>query len=143
MKTLDKFTQGLIAGIVLIVALGAFVGALAYRSYIWRTGEVVSQPQSSALIEKPLPEHPIKGNKDSKIYHWFGCPNYDDISPRNVEQFAAIEDAEAKGYRPARNCSTAPGVPGRRRLPSLKSRAEQQADKRIQQLDQNANLPIQ
>lgn len=137
-KNLSKFSQGLIVGVVLFLAFGLIVGSFAYRSYIWTKGEAISTAQTFAATEKPLPEHPIKGNKDSRIYHWFGCPNYDDISPRNAALFATIEDAEAKGFRPARNCSTAPGVPGR---PRRKTRAEIQAERREQNLI-NQDSPV-
>lgn len=135
-----RFTRrwGVAFAVTFVIFLSLAIAGKLYQRRIESNRAFIS-----AATEQILPEHPIKANKDSRIYHWFGCPNYDDISPRNVEQFAAIEDAEAKGYRPARNCSTAPGVAGRQRRPHLKSRAEQQADKRIQQLDQNANLPIQ
>jgi endonuclease YncB( thermonuclease family) len=46
----------------------------------------------------------IRGNKRSMIYHWPGCPNYDDISQRNRVPFESREEAEKAGYRAARNC---------------------------------------
>lgn len=46
----------------------------------------------------------IRGNKRSMIYHWPGCPNYDDIAPHNRVPFQTREDAEKAGYRAARNC---------------------------------------
>jgi endonuclease YncB( thermonuclease family) len=46
----------------------------------------------------------IRGNKRSMIYHWPGCPNYDDIAPHNRVSFQTREDAEKAGYRAARNC---------------------------------------
>jgi endonuclease YncB( thermonuclease family) len=46
----------------------------------------------------------IRGNKNSKIYHWPGCPNYDDIAPHDRVPFQTREDAERAGYRAARNC---------------------------------------
>lgn len=46
----------------------------------------------------------IRGNKSSKIYHWPGCPNYDDIAPQNRLPFRTREEAESAGYRAARNC---------------------------------------
>jgi hypothetical protein len=48
-------------------------------------------------------EH-IRGNKRSMIYHWPGCPNYNDISPENRVEFKTRAEAEAAGYRAARNC---------------------------------------
>jgi endonuclease YncB( thermonuclease family) len=46
----------------------------------------------------------IIGNKRSKIYHWPGCTNYDDIAPHNRVSFASRDEAERAGYRAARNC---------------------------------------
>lgn len=49
-------------------------------------------------------EGPVRGNARSHIFHWPGCPNYDDISPRNRVEFPSREAAQAAGYRPAHNC---------------------------------------
>ncbi len=46
----------------------------------------------------------IKGNKNSRIYHMPGCPNYDDIKDKNVIWFATEDEAKAAGFRKARNC---------------------------------------
>lgn len=46
----------------------------------------------------------IRGNKRKMIYHWPGCPNYDDIAPHNRVPFETREEAEKAGYRAARNC---------------------------------------
>lgn len=46
----------------------------------------------------------IKGNKNSKIYHLPGCPNYNDIAERNIVWFKTHEEAKAAGFRMARNC---------------------------------------
>jgi hypothetical protein len=47
---------------------------------------------------------PILGSRRSRIYHWPGCPNYNDISPKNRVPFQTREEAERAGYRAARNC---------------------------------------
>lgn len=47
----------------------------------------------------------IRGNRKSMIYHWPGCSNYDDIAPSNRVYFKTRAEAEAAGYRAARNCS--------------------------------------
>jgi hypothetical protein len=47
----------------------------------------------------------IIGNKRSMIYHWPGCPNYDDIAPHNRVYFKTRGAAAAAGFRAARNCS--------------------------------------
>lgn len=46
----------------------------------------------------------IRGNKRTMIYFWRGCPNYEQIAPRNRIPFASREAAERAGYRAARNC---------------------------------------
>ena len=46
----------------------------------------------------------VRGNRRSMIYHWPGCPNYDDIAPHNRVPFATRQEAEQAGYRAARNC---------------------------------------
>jgi hypothetical protein len=46
----------------------------------------------------------IRGNKRTMIYHWRGCPNYDDIALHNRISFKTREEAEAAGYRAAKNC---------------------------------------
>jgi len=48
---------------------------------------------------------PVIGNKNSKIYHLPGCPGYDKVSEKNQVKFQTVEEAEAAGYRKAKNCS--------------------------------------
>ena len=40
----------------------------------------------------------ILGNKRASIYHWPGCPNYDDIAVHNRVPFSSREEAERAGY---------------------------------------------
>ena len=47
---------------------------------------------------------PVIGNKNSKIYHVPGCPGYDKVSEKNQVKFQTVEEAEAAGYRKAKNC---------------------------------------
>lgn len=47
---------------------------------------------------------PIIGNRNSKIYHLKGCPNYSQVSPKNQVRFSTEREAEAAGFRKARNC---------------------------------------
>jgi len=47
---------------------------------------------------------PVRGNRASGIYHWPGCPNYDEIGFQNRVPFANAQAAEVAGYRAARNC---------------------------------------
>lgn len=60
-----------------------------------------------AFAQKPKPAFPIRANRSSKIYHWKGCPNYDDIKDRNILEFDSAAAAEQSGFRAAKNCPTA------------------------------------
>lgn len=46
----------------------------------------------------------INANKNSKIYHLHHCPNYNSVNPKNVIQFSSEPEAQAAGFRKARNC---------------------------------------
>jgi len=48
---------------------------------------------------------PIIGNRNSKIYHLPNCPDYSKVSERNSAPFKTETEAQAAGYRKARNCS--------------------------------------
>lgn len=50
-------------------------------------------------------EGEVRGNRRTHIYHWPGCPNYDDIAPHNRVIFRTADEAQSAGYRAARNCS--------------------------------------
>ena len=47
---------------------------------------------------------PIIGNRNSKIYHMSNCPDYNKVSERNQVPFKSEAEAQAAGYRKARNC---------------------------------------
>ena len=46
----------------------------------------------------------IIGNKNSKIYHRPDCPGYKSVSEKNQARFGSVGEAEAAGYRAAKNC---------------------------------------
>jgi micrococcal nuclease len=46
----------------------------------------------------------IVGNRNSKIYHLPNCPDYSKVSERNRVPFKTEAEAQAAGYRKARNC---------------------------------------
>ncbi|MDT4897682.1 MAG: hypothetical protein QOH25_2759 [Acidobacteriota bacterium] len=48
----------------------------------------------------------IIGNKNSKIYHRSDCPGYNNVSEKNQVRFKSVAEAEAAGYRAAKNCPT-------------------------------------
>jgi len=84
---------------VCCLVTGIAMGVIIY--YV--TNPTTSAPnQAVGLIEQK--DEKIKGNKNSKIYHWPGCPSYDKISEKNIIWFKTRQEAEAAGYRAARNC---------------------------------------
>jgi hypothetical protein len=44
------------------------------------------------------------GNRNSKIYHKSNCPDYNKVSEKNRVPFKTEAEAQAAGYRKARNC---------------------------------------
>jgi endonuclease YncB( thermonuclease family) len=81
-----------------------------------KAATVASTPQIRPQTEKTLaPISPIGataiaaagaiiGNKNSKIYHRPNCPGYNSVSEKNQVKFKSVEEAEAAGYRAAKNC---------------------------------------
>jgi endonuclease YncB( thermonuclease family) len=75
-----------------------------------------SQPQSATTqnasnqttpsIPPPdiIPNGEVLGNKNSKIFHWPGCPGYTKVAEKNRIMFKTRAEAEAAGYRAAKNC---------------------------------------
>ncbi len=50
------------------------------------------------------PVGPVRGNRNSMIYQWPGCPYYDRIAPANRVSFPSAAAASAAGYRAAHGC---------------------------------------
>lgn len=50
------------------------------------------------------PSAPVMANRKSHLYHLPECPGYGKISPKNQIPFPSVEEAEAAGYKRARNC---------------------------------------
>jgi endonuclease YncB( thermonuclease family) len=65
-------------------------------------------PTSRGLLDSPAkaPASSIRiiGNRRSHIYHLPGCPNYGSVAERNRVYFTSEAEAQAAGYRKARNC---------------------------------------
>jgi deoxyribonuclease-1 len=47
---------------------------------------------------------PIIGNRNSKIYHLPNCPDYNKVTEPNRAPFKNEAEAQAAGYKKARNC---------------------------------------
>lgn len=72
----------------------------------------VSAPVAAATSAQTTPAStaantgagPIIGNKNSKIYHRPDCSGYKGVSEKNQVKFNTVAEAEAAGYRVAKNC---------------------------------------
>ena len=71
--------------------------------WFFRRGKYVKAPSA----KPPAPTTaagPIIGNRNSKIYHLPTCSDYSKVSERNRVPFKTEAEAQAAGYRKARNC---------------------------------------
>ena len=50
---------------------------------------------------------PIRGNRQSRIYHRPDCPSYNSMSEKNMVTFNSMQAAEEAGFRQAKNCPNA------------------------------------
>jgi endonuclease YncB( thermonuclease family) len=63
-----------------------------------------SVPAAASTAPTAAATGEIIGNKNSKIYHRPGCPGYNSVSEKNQVRFQSAAEAEAAGYRAAKNC---------------------------------------
>ncbi|MDX6612002.1 MAG: hypothetical protein QOD75_1188 [Blastocatellia bacterium] len=57
------------------------------------------------VAAEEIPESKVIGNKSSKVYHFPGCPGYDEVTKENQVEFESAAKAEAAGFKLAGNCS--------------------------------------
>lgn len=91
-----------------LIGISALATLLFAISFAWFAGFIIFQiPESGtqATDELSKVDKKIKGNKNSLIYHLPQCPNYGDISEKNIVWFKTEEDAKAAGFRMAKNCN--------------------------------------
>jgi hypothetical protein len=93
-SVLAKIGIGFVAG---AASIGSLIGITQLN---WNSYGSPNAPAAQNAKAKPK----IRGNKNSRIYHLPGCPNYDDIAIRNRVYFESHEEAKAAGFRKARNC---------------------------------------
>ncbi|MBC7933521.1 MAG: thermonuclease family protein [Rubrivivax sp.] len=88
--------------------LGLWADAAAVAPWSYRHSSTVEAWKRTETPVVPdvatTPQGSILGNRNSSIYHWPGCPNYNDIAVRNRVAFSSREEAEKAGYRAAKNC---------------------------------------
>lgn len=56
------------------------------------------------LVSAPVAGGRVIGNRNSHIYHVPGCRSYNDVAERNRIYFSSEAEAQAAGFRKARNC---------------------------------------
>jgi deoxyribonuclease I len=83
-----------------VVITSLLVGAAGLTYGIYTT---TKQPAAATQFTETT-DLKIKGNRSSKIYHLPNCPNYNDISERNIVWFKTQDEAQTAGYRVAKNC---------------------------------------
>jgi len=72
----------------------------------WEGRQGQQQPASAAVPQGTASSQTvIIGNRRDKVYHWPGCPEYNEVSRKDRIVFRSREAAEQAGYRPAENCS--------------------------------------
>ena len=74
---------------------------------IWDLGHKNTGEGAQAFIQIKNLElnNPIRGNKNSLVYHLpTGCPSYDLVSPSNIVEFMTEAAANDAGFRRAGNC---------------------------------------
>ena len=104
MNSEKKKTVGYVAATILLT-----VGAVTLAFWLGISQSKPAETNAaniSTLTSAPTGEKDlrIKGNRDSRIYHLPGCPNYNDIAERNTVWFKTHDEAKAAGFRMARNC---------------------------------------
>lgn len=99
---LNKFKFPVIAA---SFALAFVVGIFSFFYGIKRAApETASGSAPTQTNQAVIVDNKIKGNRNSKIYHLRGCPNYDDLKETNIVWFRTKDEAVSAGFRKARNC---------------------------------------
>lgn len=81
--------------------LGLWRDPAPLAPWLFRHPEQAASSRPRALLTST---GPIIGNRNSHIYHAPGCRDYDRVAERNRVYFRTPAEAEAAGYRKAKNC---------------------------------------
>jgi hypothetical protein len=81
--------------------LGLWVDPSPTPPWDFRRGKTAKAPGAKPTTTAT---GPIIGNRNSKIYHLPNCPDFSKVSERNRVPFKTEAEAQAAGYRKARNC---------------------------------------
>ena len=81
---------------------GLWADASPVPPWDFRRGKTAKAPVAAAPTTSAA--GPVIGNRNSRIYHLPGCPNYSQVAERDHVPFKTEAEAQAAGYRKARNC---------------------------------------
>jgi len=86
--------------------VGLWADPLPTPPWDFRHGARTAKAPVKAPGSKPATtaSGPIIGNRNSKIYHLPNCPDYSKVAERNRVPLKTEAEAQAAGYRKARNC---------------------------------------
>lgn len=70
----------------------------------WRKGKRTAVVAVASGNPPKAAAGPIRGNRNSKVYHLPGCPSYSAMNPKNITPFQSEQQAKQAGYRKAGNC---------------------------------------
>lgn len=95
-----------------VVFAGAEIEARKAKLGLWADPDPTApwqyrkkQASSNRITDAAVPVLSIIGDRNSKVYHWDpGCPDLFRVAERSRVKFKSKEEAEAAGYRPAKNC---------------------------------------
>jgi hypothetical protein len=79
---------------------GLWADASPTPPWEFRRGKTAKAPGATSTTTTG----PIIGNRNSKIYHLPNCPDYSKVAERNRVPFKIEAEAQAAGYRKAKNC---------------------------------------
>jgi endonuclease YncB( thermonuclease family) len=87
---------------------GLWRDASPQAPWAWRGGEPapVAAPRGLLSATPTAPAGRVIGNRNSNVYHVPGCRSYNDVAERNRVYFATEAEAQAAGFRKARNCGS-------------------------------------
>jgi micrococcal nuclease len=71
---------------------------------LWAAGCWTTARGPQATVNKRHTDGIVRGNRKSRVYHLPECPHYHQLSPENTVSFATEAEAQAAGYRKAKNC---------------------------------------
>lgn len=99
---LNRLVRPRVAVMAVVVSLGPVVAALAQHPLHALVGPPLQDQVTTVDRQTWNADVVFHGNRRSKVYHAPTCRNYH--CPNCVVVFKSHDEAQAAGYRPARDC---------------------------------------